>query len=254
MSKAAREIKECGVRHKLEYGSSKGGVMKGCYFALLFLFLGVTNISAQTDPAWGTSAETAVVIGAYEFQGLDSGTTISRSPNTGDRYVAAGGNIAANFNLPKGALITGIEMQGCNTSPTLTTSYYLLRMLTGGFESIANGDVPPSSGCNTFRTNLSYVVDFSGPYLVIWQAPDPYASQLLTAIRVYYKLQVSPPPGTATFSDVPTTHLFFQYVEALAAAGITSGCGGGNFCPDAAVTRGQMAVFLAKALGLHWAP
>ena len=71
---------------------------------------------------------------------------------------------------------------------------------------------------------------------------------------MFYKLQVSPPPGTATFADVPTTHLFFQYVEALAAAGITSGCGGGNFCPDAAVTRGQMAVFLAKALGLHWAP
>jgi hypothetical protein len=53
---------------------------------------------------------------------------------------------------------------------------------------------------------------------------------------------------------VPTTHLFYQYIEALAAAGITSGCGGGNYCPDAAVTRGQMAVFLAKALGLHWAP
>jgi len=51
---------------------------------------------------------------------------------------------------------------------------------------------------------------------------------------------------------VPTTHLFYQYIEALAAAGITSGCGGGNFCPDAALTRGQMAVFLAKALGLHW--
>jgi S-layer homology domain len=77
---------------------------------------------------------------------------------------------------------------------------------------------------------------------------------LLIGYRVGYKLQVSPPPMSATFTDVPTTHLFFQYVEALAAAGITSGCGGGNFCPDAAVTRGQMAVFLAKALGLHWAP
>jgi hypothetical protein len=77
---------------------------------------------------------------------------------------------------------------------------------------------------------------------------------VLNSVRVGYKLQVSPAPATATFTDVPTTHLFYQYVEALAAAGITSGCGGGNFCPDAAVTRGQMAVFLAKALGLHWAP
>jgi hypothetical protein len=36
-----------------------------------------------------------------------------------------------------------------------------------------------------------------------------------------------------------------------AASGIPVGCGGGNFCPDSAITRGQMAVFLSKALGLH---
>jgi hypothetical protein len=33
---------------------------------------------------------------------------------------------------------------------------------------------------------------------------------------------------------------------------VTGGCGNGNYCPDAPLTRGQMAVFLAKALGLHW--
>jgi hypothetical protein len=66
--------------------------------------------------------------------------------------------------------------------------------------------------------------------------------------------QVSPAPGTASFNDVPTTHIFYQYIEALAASGITSGCSASNFCPDAPLTRGQMAVFLARALGLHWAP
>jgi hypothetical protein len=42
--------------------------------------------------------------------------------------------------------------------------------------------------------------------------------------------------------------------EALLAAGITGGCGGGAYCPDSPVTRGQMAVFLSRALGLHFAP
>jgi hypothetical protein len=28
--------------------------------------------------------------------------------------------------------------------------------------------------------------------------------------------------------------------------------GGGNYCPDRAVTRGERAVYLARALGLHW--
>jgi hypothetical protein len=75
-----------------------------------------------------------------------------------------------------------------------------------------------------------------------------------TAVRVYYSLQVSPAPAVATCSDVPTSHPFFRFIEALAASGITSGCGGGNYCPDAPLTRGQMAVFLSIGLGLHFAP
>jgi hypothetical protein len=71
-------------------------------------------------------------------------------------------------------------------------------------------------------------------------------------VIVGYTLQVSPAPGTATFTDVPTSHPFFRYIEALAASGVTGGCGGGKYCPDAPLTRGQMAVFLSKALGLHW--
>jgi len=31
---------------------------------------------------------------------------------------------------------------------------------------------------------------------------------------------------------------------------IFAGCGGANYCPDNAVTRGRMAVFLVKAFGL----
>jgi hypothetical protein len=65
-------------------------------------------------------------------------------------------------------------------------------------------------------------------------------------------LPVSPAPATATFNDVPTTHPFFRFIEALYNSGITAGCSAAPplYCPDNPVTRGQMAVFLAKALGL----
>jgi hypothetical protein len=53
------------------------------------------------------------------------------------------------------------------------------------------------------------------------------------AVRFFYRLQVSPAPAVAIFADVPTSHPFFQFVEALVASGITAGCAGGNFCPDA---------------------
>ena len=75
---------------------------------------------------------------------------------------------------------------------------------------------------------------------------------MVNKLQFSWTRQVSPPPATASFGDVPTNHPFFQFVEALAKSGITGGCGGENYCPDAPLTRGQMAVFLAKALGLQW--
>ena len=73
-------------------------------------------------------------------------------------------------------------------------------------------------------------------------------------LQVAWVRQVSPAPATATFNDVPTSHPFFQFVEALAKSGITGGCNAAPplYCPDQPLTRGQMAVFLAKALGLQW--
>ncbi|NOZ78656.1 MAG: S-layer homology domain-containing protein [Acidobacteria bacterium] len=38
-----------------------------------------------------------------------------------------------------------------------------------------------------------------------------------------------------------------DWIEQLAAEGITAGCGNGKYCPDGEVSREQMAVFLLKA-------
>src|SRR5450432_1221551 len=78
------------------------------------------------------------------------------------------------------------------------------------------------------------------------------ASQSLGGARIAWHRSVSPAPASATFGDVPTTDGAFQFIEALVASGVTAGCGGGNYCPDAFLTRRQMAVFLSKALGLQW--
>ncbi|HEX4438881.1 MAG TPA: S-layer homology domain-containing protein [Thermoanaerobaculia bacterium] len=49
-----------------------------------------------------------------------------------------------------------------------------------------------------------------------------------------------------SFADVPTTLLFYPFIENLFHNGVTGGCANGNYCPGNAVTRGQMAVFLLK--------
>ena len=56
----------------------------------------------------------------------------------------------------------------------------------------------------------------------------------------------SPPNVAATFTDT-SGHWAEDWIEALKNDGITSGCGIGIYCPDASVTRAQMAVFLLKA-------
>jgi ELWxxDGT repeat protein len=59
----------------------------------------------------------------------------------------------------------------------------------------------------------------------------------------------------ATFSDVPPSYWAYPFIEALASQAITSGCGGGNYCPESTVTRAQMAVFiLVGAHGPSYSP
>ena len=57
----------------------------------------------------------------------------------------------------------------------------------------------------------------------------------------------APPACTGIFADVPCPSQYANWIEQLAAEGITGGCGGSNYCPHDPVTRQQMAVFLLKA-------
>jgi hypothetical protein len=52
--------------------------------------------------------------------------------------------------------------------------------------------------------------------------------------------------ATPTFVPTPPPNPQADYIYALEAAGVTAGCGGGKFCPDAPLTRGQAAVWLWK--------
>ncbi len=64
----------------------------------------------------------------------------------------------------------------------------------------------------------------------------------------------TPPSVPPTFWDI-SGHWARNWIEALAADGVSSGCGDGNYCPDAPVDRAQMAIFLLRAIhGSGYAP
>jgi hypothetical protein len=70
-------------------------------------------------------------------------------------------------------------------------------------------------------------------------------------IRAKLGVGYTPPAATGTsFNDVPAGNPFAPFIEALAAYGITGGCGGGRYCPGATVSRAQMAIFLVRTFAL----
>jgi hypothetical protein len=61
---------------------------------------------------------------------------------------------------------------------------------------------------------------------------------------------VSPPTGY--FTDMAGYHWADGFAEALFNAGISAGCGDHLFCPATNITRGQLAVWLVKGLGIPY--
>jgi hypothetical protein len=69
-------------------------------------------------------------------------------------------------------------------------------------------------------------------------------------LRAKHGSDYNPPEGTGVFGDVQPDYWAADWIEQLAEEGITSGCGGGNYCPTTPVTRDQMAVFLVRTFNL----
>jgi hypothetical protein len=217
---------------------------------------------------FGTSDPSITVIGFSDFTS-ESGS--SRATGEGLSWDTGGGSLTVPINmLPNGALLTQIVFYVRDQSPnadvwaewcvnSFNSATGQNNFIVCSFQPEATSGVPG----DTFlamspNVTIRYRFDIGGGTFVVNQyylrvhtgAGDN--STAIRAARLLWKRQVSPAPQAATFNDVPTSDPAFPFVEALAASGITVGCGGGSYCPDAPLTRRQMAVFLAKALGLHW--
>lgn len=215
---------------------------------------------------WGTSTNSSVTYVAQAFNPIDSGVTYGFGVQgvpaniTLFRNNAAGNPwVEAPIHLPNGALIQSVEFRLCDSNAAaaftsfLTVNSKTIAPIQPTMVSTTGAEAP---GC----INRTFVI--AAPILVD-NNDKAYSLEInlgannntisVGHARVYYRLQVSAAPAVATFpTDVPTTHVFFRFVEAMAASGLTGGCGPNQFCPDNPVTRGQMAVFLASALGLHF--
>ena len=194
---------------------------------------------------------------SYDFSPLSSSTTWNEVVYGGAgvyRFCPTNwGYFQTGVSLPTGSEITGFELDGCDTDSR--ANYNVVAYFYAG-SSYTTVTSEPAACPGYYSAPLSEAVDNLGRvyYLEVSVAPSDGTNGWIgfQAVRVYYKSSISYPPANPSFGDVAATHPFYRYIEALSAAGITAGCGSGNYCPDAAVTRGQMAVFLARSLGLFW--
>ena len=88
--------------------------------------------------------------------------------------------------------------------------------------------------------------------------PDDPIHRWVMAVWMIRVLDGGDPAGSGSsrFADVDAGMWWASYVERLAELEVTAGCATGplRFCPDDPVTRGQMATFVARALGLVEVP
>jgi hypothetical protein len=203
--------------------------------------------------AFGVDSDGVVNIHSYAFTSSYS-TDLILDDGNGYRYYApnpVSRFMAAPVQLPSGVQIQVVGISGCIASPGDLVVELFDNLSegqgSGGGTNIATFNTP-DTGCVFEGVNGGHTL-----YAVIYWAGNHFdGSTKFNNIYITYQRQVSPASATPTFADVPTTDSGYQYIEALNASGITGGCGNGNFCPNANVTRRQMAIFLAKALGLHW--
>lgn len=255
--------------------------MKPKLSALPLALLAVITLSiplqTSAGEAFGLGSGASIYVDPSQFQpirgpdgvfcGFDLTGTGGYYSNECDNGTSSG-TYYAPFQLPEGARITNVYVHFFDNDAAGAFTHQMYRG-----ETTWNGGGTPSatsvSPVLASTDSADYQMVQSNPsstvvYDTYDQTTQRHSSYYLrvnmshsNTVRyrgtwILYSRQIAPAPATASFTDVPTTHPFFNEVQQLVKSGVTFGCGGGNYCPDAAVTRGQMAAFLSRALGLHW--
>jgi hypothetical protein len=111
----------------------------------------------------------------------------------------------------------------------------MLAQQTGG------GEVRPPSSEGKLNDPFSHDSD----------RPVTRAGIAVLLLRAKYGADYLPPPASGTvFRDVSRETVAADWIEQLAAEGITSGCGSERYCPNHELTGSQLAVLLVRALNL----
>ncbi|MFY9552283.1 MAG: IPT/TIG domain-containing protein, partial [Thermoanaerobaculia bacterium] len=204
----------------------------------------ITTITPASGPAVGGTAFTLTGTGFVPGATISIGGTPATGVNVGSDTSASGITPA----LSPGKL-NDVTVQNPDTLSGTLFSAFL-----SDFLDVPQADIFHASVETLFRRGVTAGCGL-GNY-----CRDAFVTRAQVAVfllKAKLGAGYAPPACTGTvFGDVPCTGgIFDPWIEDLAARGITGGCGGGNYCPGAAVSRAQMAPLLLKTdLGSSYAP
>lgn len=149
----------------------------------------------------------------------------------------------------------------CPDDPTLrsTVAVFLLRAKNGvsyappPATGTIFGDVPADAAAAPYIEELARegVTAGCGGGDYCPGAPVRRSEAAVLLLKAEHGGDYAPPPATGlVFSDVPADAFAADWIEQFALEGLTAGCGGGKFCPDAPVSRAQAAAFVVLTFGL----
>ena len=189
------------------------------------LLSGPAQVAQTGGEDWGTTSDNYVSIPAHELQLVVGGEGAANTSTFARSCAASPCLWAGGVHLPTGAEIMSLDVSACDSSATASVGFALRTVprtpgpvgtvvsATTGASGCIVSQVPVSPSVQVSTVNNGYLVQVTADAGVSW-----------TQLRVRYRLQVSPAPATASFPlDVPTTHPFFRFVEAMAASGLTGG-------------------------------
>ncbi len=153
-----------------------------------------------------------------------------------DVYYGGSSHAPSNYAFDFDSLVLSSERIGCGDSPAGGFRDTAASVHAGNIDKLAFAEI--TKGCNP-------------PLNDLYCPNNPVTRGQMAAFLV--RALNLPGSGTDFFSDDDGS-IFEGNINALAASGITKGCGPTSFCPNRRVTRAEMAAFLDRALKLPAAP
>ncbi|HUE99836.1 MAG TPA: S-layer homology domain-containing protein [Anaerolineales bacterium] len=216
-------------------------------------FTQTTGINNSTVPAWGP---VSIIL-----EGSDS--VLITNPGDASRPINIYRFDAGNPSLIQ--FYDSYVLPDCAQASVIYESgaqHWMMSCRNQGFESYLIrhaypvhifADVPASHWAWQYVERL-YESGITGgcgvnPFNYCPEAAVTRAQMAVFLLRGMHGSSYNPPAvgGSTGFGDVPPSYWAGAWIKQLAAEGITGGCGNGNYCPEAPVTRAQMAIFLLRS-------